>query len=302
MIRSAAPPSPVRGGRVNWGVLFLLLLLILPRPDGSELHYRLDRPNARPYPLVLLLQGSECASVQRPPYDDYARSLTGQGIAVLRIEKRGLTPSVTVCPEEYLRENTVPNRVLDCLQVLAHLRRSEPDWDRRLAVVGGSEGGLVAALVAPLAEETRAVVLIASGGAWPFERELLAELEKQGAPLDQVRTELEAMKQNPTWQLEWGSDGQLARNTYRWWASALPLSPGPSLISLNPDIPVLLVQGEDDPQCSPASVAELRAAMGPNLQVRRIAGLGHDFRNPLGRQALEETFGWIAERLKPETK
>jgi dipeptidyl aminopeptidase/acylaminoacyl peptidase len=113
----------------------------LERPDGTRITWYLDVPAHGRYPLVVILQGSECLRVS-DKYGPWIRQLVEAGLGVLRVEKPGLGPDTPIgkCPDEYLRLNTVDRRVLDLLAVVAALR-GRPGWDGRLCVLGGSEGG-----------------------------------------------------------------------------------------------------------------------------------------------------------------
>lgn len=90
---------------------------------------------------------------------------------------------------------------------------------------------MVAAMLAPLVPETRAVLLFSSGGGSDFGAEVKASMAYQmraaGAPESAVAERSESterewseIRANPVPDKEWASDGKLARNTYLWWSSA----------------------------------------------------------------------------------
>ncbi len=59
----------------------------IERPDGTEIVYYLDPPaSTEDYPLVALLQGSECLRVS-DKYADLIALMNAHGVAVLRVEK-----------------------------------------------------------------------------------------------------------------------------------------------------------------------------------------------------------------------
>ena len=110
-----------------WILVLLTGLLsadTLLRPDSSAIHYYLDEPEAEKYPLVVILQGSECLRVS-DKYPDYVQRILAGGAATLRVEKPGLHSGVAPgdCPDEYLRLNTPQRRVLDLVMVVSDLRR-----------------------------------------------------------------------------------------------------------------------------------------------------------------------------------
>lgn len=275
----------------------------LLRADGSLITWYVDRPSAKSYPLVAILQGSECLPVA-PKYVELRAALVAHGIGVLRIEKRGLTAETATCPDEYLRENTIPNRILDCLEVIAALRQKPDGWNGRLVIVGGSEGGLVGALLAPLVPEARALVMLVSG---PDSLEeivpwsIAPQLRAQGTPeakiasqLLEVREQFARMTADPSPYKEWFSDGKSSRNTWKWWASAARLRPQVALERL--DIPVLILQGDDDPITPLRSIQQLDARMRElgktRFAWRRYPRTQHDLTaplaaNPILRDALD---------------
>lgn len=258
-----------------------LLLLVSPaaadsleRPDGTMIHYSLSRPQRERWPVVVILQGSECLRVA-DKYGPFVQRLTGQGVAVLRVEKPGLAPETPIgeCPPEYLRLNTIDRRVMDLVEVMAELRR-DPQWDGQLGIAGGSEGGVVAAMAAPLIPETRAVVLLASAGGLTFGEELLRLMpESEHAEMHEMYRKVQ---EEPLPSREWLSDGKLARNTWLWWSRALPVAAVRSLVRV--DAPILMVHGTEDgatPVESAERLAEEFARRGrTNLEFRRYEG-GH---------------------------
>ena len=242
--------------------MLALLLLASPlpaetllRPDSSAIHYYLDEPEAEKYPVVVILQGSECIRVS-DKYRDYIEEIVSGGAAALRVEKPGLHSGVAVgdCPDEYLRLNTPQRRVLDLVMVVSELRSKE-SWDGRLVLLGGSEGAMIAAMTAPLLPETRGVVLMSGGGGLTFGEEVVESAGRQmldsGMEPDKVEEEKVAMRvflagliENPTPYEEWGSDGKLARNTYLWWAHAVKLRLSSSLPRVQ--APILILHGVYD--------------------------------------------------------
>lgn len=282
------------------------------RVDDTTLTWYLHTPAGPRYPLVLILQGSQCENVYHH-FDRAIERLTAGGVGVVCIEKRGMGPTTSGPTDEFLRRNTVYDRVLDILTVVAVLRRTQKAWDGRLVVVGGSEGGLVAEMAAPLVPETVAVVAIASGEGMPM-RELLplqmaAEMRQAGASpaavdshLAEVRKQMDAFRQNPTPWKQWGSDGKVAVNTWRWWDAILDVRALNALEQV--DVPILIVQGADDVQCPPESARLIEERFAhlhkQNLTLRRYPGVKHDMTTPAGARAIDETLQWILQRLSSQ--
>lgn len=287
----------------------LLLLLSLPlaaetlsldQADGTRLYYYYDAP-AQKGPLVVILQGSECLRV-RDKYAAFIDKFRNGGIGVLRVEKPGLTPDTPPgeCPTAYLQRNTLERRIWDLLSVIGEMRKN-PGWDGRLALVGGSEGAMLAGLTAPLIPETRAVVLISGGGGDTFAEEITQMMQAQGAPpqqLEQFQELCRQVHQEPTTRQEWGSDGKMARNTHLWLSRAEDLAIYRSLLRV--EAPVLVVHGAADkstPLHSAQKLLELFQQAGhTNLELRIEKEDGH---SP-SAQSMEATLDWVIDKLKKD--
>lgn len=282
--------------------------LWLDQADGLRLYYYLDLPAApQRAPLVVILQGSECLRVEHK-YGPMIEQLNRLGVGVLRIEKPALTPTTPIgeCPPEYLLKNTLDRRLWDVLRVVAELR-GHPRWNGSLALVGGSEGGMLAGLLAPLVPEARAVVILSSGGGMSFDEEIqrmvAGYLTSQGAPPEKVAEELRKLQEvfqrarrEPSTTHEWGSDGKLARNTFLWLSRALDLSIWRALLAFRG--PVLVVHGTADASTPVESARELQRrfleAGRSNLELRLDPGGQHGPRP----EVIEESLNWVVERLR----
>lgn len=277
----------------------------LQRADGSAIVYHIGglRPQVGQGVLVLL-QGSGCEPVADDAKVLSTAPLLAPGRAVLTIEKYGVTPGnrpadeIEGCSPVYWSKNTLQQRVLDAVQVIARLRH-ERRWNGDLLIFGGSEGGAVAAMLAPLVPETRAVVIRSSGIGVP-----VGELIKAAVPPSiaaQVGAVLAEAKTNPTGEKRFGGA------SYRWWADAADLVPARAL--LQTDIPVLLIQGSRD-QFAPVETAratrDLFAAAGKqNLTYREYESYDHFMKDANGtdhRAAVLQTAADWLEKHEKRTK
>ncbi|MBI2301211.1 MAG: alpha/beta hydrolase [Armatimonadetes bacterium] len=122
-------------------------------------------PGGGPHPAVVMISGSGSQDrdetlFAHKPFWVIADHLSRHGIAVLRVDDRGVgkstrgkTPNVTT--EDYLG---------DVLAALAYLK-TRPEIDKaRLGLIGHSEGGLVAPMVAAKSADVVAIVLLAAPG------------------------------------------------------------------------------------------------------------------------------------------
>jgi dienelactone hydrolase len=148
----APPPPGVREVRVGVGSPPLKATLTLPAGKG-------------PFPAVVLVSGSgpndqdETVGPNRP-FLDIARGLAARGIATVRYDKRtrdhprSLNPTTFTLTQEY---------VPDALAAV-HLLQHEPAVNpHRIFVLGHSQGGTYAPLIAKRAPKVAGVILLAAG-------------------------------------------------------------------------------------------------------------------------------------------
>lgn len=271
---------------------------MLARADESEITYHLQGTHsAGSRGLLLMLQGSGCEPVTERPWLRSDPALIAPGYAVLAIEKYGVSAGqpqsgfVDGCSADYWRRNTLQQRVLDALQVIARLR-AEPWWNGKLVIYGGSEGGAVAALLAPLIPETKAVVIVSSGIGVS-----VAELIQAAVPptvaLQVPRIVAEA-KANPS------GDKRFGGASYRWWADAADITPAKAL--LQTDANVLLIHGGRD-QFAPIATARatrdlFAAARKRNLTYKEYPAYDHFMKDAAGADHRQPVLHQIAEWLK----
>lgn len=138
----------------------------VPKADGVTLAGTLTLPPGDgPHPAVVLVSGSgpqdrdETLAGYRP-FLVLADHLGRRGVAVLRLDDRGVGGSTGSTPE-----STLGDRADDALAAVRYLRgRSEVDGTR-VGLVGHSEGGWVAPLVAVEAPDRVAFVVMLAGPA-----------------------------------------------------------------------------------------------------------------------------------------
>ena len=285
----------------------------IERPDGSKLLAYFEEPANPSYPIVFLIHGSTCTSAF-PMFKMTAPALTNNGIGVIALEKYGMSNAVKDCPAEYLKNNFIQSRIQDHLLAASFVRKNMSRWNGKFGWAGASEGGQIAALTAPLVPETAMIAMLASGGGLTMAEELPIAfqrlLRRQGATEEQIlqkKAELESqyalIKADPTPWKEWLSDGNFARNTYRYWDSILWVKAMPLLEKM--DIPMLLVHGTEDTSCpiesSEALVARFNSLGKTNLTFLKYPGLEHNWTDLEGKsntqKVLGDTFGWIFQHL-----
>lgn len=246
-----------------------------------------------------MLQGSGCEPVIHREWLRSEPAVLAPGRAVLALEKYGVSEAGSGageleegCAPAYWRKNTLQQRVLDAMQVIAHLRQ-EDWWNGELIIHGGSEGGAVAAMLAPLIPETRSVIIVSSGiGVSVSELIQSAVPPPIAARIPEVLAEAAA---NPAPAKRFGGA------SYRWWADAADLVPARLLLQTN--VPILLVHGTRD-QFAPVSTAratrEMFAGSGKtNLTYREFEGYDHFMVDSAGAnrkaEVLDVIAAWLSE-------
>lgn len=300
-------------------VLFLFALAVVPgafadyelserqvqRLNGSEIFYYLQRPTDAKFPILLIMQGSDCNSVYKG-ISSFSEFLKKIGVARLDVEKYGLKKDTQGCPATYLENNSIDQRVQDYLRVMQSIRKSEPNWNQELWIAGGSEGAVVASIVVSFVPETKKLVLMASGGGITMRKDMLLlqekEMRKQGKPEDEIQNSLKqtnelmnAMKLNPVSYKTWSGE----TNTYKWWASILDILPLNYLVDLS--IPIYIVHGTDDIAASVEGSREtakkFQELHKTNLTYDEYSGLDHHWKDNKGNshvgEVVEKIFSWI---------
>ena len=283
----------------------------LPRPDGSAIHYYVERGDGEvQQSLLVIMQGSDCNSIARhPTIHEYAEAAPEH--AVLLVEKYGITkelsPSVDVdrvdCPVEYLRNDNLEQRVLDYLAVIAVLRAEADWWMGELVILAGSSGVNVAEQVAALVPETQRLVIFGFGSRW-LEDDILygvrasleaANLEDDARMLEfnSAISTLREIRENPT------PNKFASGHSYWGWASLLRFDQLEALARVL--VPVLAIQGLQDQNVSPKGAQELIKALHElgraNITYREYDDLDHGFRDSSGKshksRVVEDIRRWL---------
>ncbi len=237
------------------------------------------------------------------PFRQIADTLARAGIAVLRLDDRGVGGS----GGEFATATTADfaNDAEDAVRWLKGLRDID---STRVALIGHSEGGIIAPMLAQRRVKLAAMVLMA-GPAWDGRRivheqnRFAASRSLSGAALDSVMRAADAAVDSIGRVQAW----------YGYFLGHDPLAVARTLRTP----PVLLVQGETDRQVTAGQADELAAAFkqagNKDVTVKKLAATNHLFLpdpsgDPSGYTALTvralptTTTGliadWLAVRLK----
>jgi fermentation-respiration switch protein FrsA (DUF1100 family) len=314
-----APPYPYEAEEVSYasGSVHLAGTLTIPRGGG-------------PFPAAIMITGSGAqnrdeAIAGHKPFWIIADDLTRRGIAVLRVDDRGVGGSTG----DPIRA-TLADLAGDVLAGVAHLKgRMEIDA-RYIGTIGHSEGGIVGPLAASRSTDVAFVVLLAGTGV-PGEQVLyeqsaligraagapaaaIAQNQRvQKAMFDVLRTEpdqaVAADKLRAA--LEGFGLPDAVVETQIAQANALPMrsfllhDPAAALRMVK--APVLALIGERDIQVSPrqnlpAIAAALAEGGNPDFTITELPGLNHLFQTCVACTVaeygeLDETFLATALRI-----
>lgn len=288
--------------------------------DRAEAHVRLGGtltlPKAKgPFPAVVLISGSGAQDrdetiFEHKPFLVLADDLTRRGIAVLRVDDRGVGKSTGA-----LETATTEDFAGDTAACVAYLRSRSDIDPKRIGLIGHSEGGMIAPLVASRSKDVAFLVLLAAPGVPGDElinMQSQALLRAMGATPEQMaqtavvqRKAIAAAKEAkdeaslraklqgvlPDAMI----DAQAKVLSSPWYHWMLNYDPRPALKSVR--VPILAVNGAKDVQVpAKENLAAIRAA-AQHATIVELPGLNHLLQTA-GTGAPAE-YGKIDETISP---
>jgi uncharacterized protein len=253
--------------------------VVVKAPAGHTLAGTLTLPKAasqkQPVGAIVTVTGSgpqdrdENIGLQGfRPFRQLADALGRRGIAVLRMDDRGTGSSGGT-----FKGSTSADFAEDVRAGLAYLRTRPEIRADRLAVLGHSEGALIAPMVAEKEPTLRGIVLLA-GIAQPGRTALLFQLKNQIEHNSQLTPE---MRESQIAEIPKTIDAMMADDP--WMKFFLTYDPVPTMRRVK--TPVLILTGSHDQQAVPEQVALEEAAFkeGGNKDVtaRVLPDLNHLF-------------------------
>ncbi|MGD0901992.1 MAG: alpha/beta fold hydrolase [Terracidiphilus sp.] len=283
-------------------------------------------PGKGPFPAVLLISGSgpndrDETCFGHKPFLVLSDYLTRRGIVVLRADKRGIGKSTGD-----LAKATTADFATDAEAGVAFLK-SRPEADpHRIGLIGHSEGGMIAPMVAAGDPSVRFIVLMAGPGVpgdqLIVEQKRLIEeamgVTKEQAAQDAVRqrelfTLVETEKDDAVLEKELRAklagqapeammDASIQQLMSPWWRYTLTYDPATALRKVA--CPVLVLDGEKDLQVPPAlDLPAIKKALeeggNKHFEIDELPGLNHLFQtaktgSPTEYAVSEETISPVA--------
>ena len=176
-------------------------------------------------------------------------------------------------------------------------------------MIGGSEGGLLAGMLACFYPDIKGLAIFSFGGglnfgeAWPISRGLQIKddgvtNEKATEQMEIVKDSLQMIRKEPSFTKSYsGYD-----NTYAWWNSIIDLRLENCLLDLT--IPIYLLQGSTDIMAPPISAQTLNESFikngKTNLFYKEYEGYDHAYFDKEGKshlvQVITESIDWLLKQ------
>ncbi|MFT3723687.1 MAG: prolyl oligopeptidase family serine peptidase [Hyphomonadaceae bacterium] len=275
------------------------------RADGSRIEWTMTGRDASAKQGVLMLsQGSGCGPAATNPNLSRWRALA-PGFVSVTVEKYGVLASdpalatagvgqMDNCPAEHVKNHRLYARAQDFANVVAELRK-ETWWSGELVIMGGSEGGAVMSVLAPMLPDVDAVVIMSTGLGLPLSQMILDGMPPPARA--QVEPMFAAIRSNPDAAPMFS--GLSAHYYAEFFDKVLAQD------MLQASAPILLIQGETDtsaPVAAGRATRDIFAAAGHgNLTYWEKPGWDHIMTDRAGVNHVEEVItdaaAWVAEKL-----
>lgn len=231
---------------------------------------------------ILLVSGSGCREFGHRIPSFFQRYPAPLDVYFLEKAGIGKGDDGTRCSAAYRRADYLERRVDDTLAFIEAEPRLKSVAARKLAIVGFSEGGMVAPIVATRSAKIGWLVTAGSGGL-PQSEEFLIFHARGVAPYATLFTRegllqtYAAIKADPS-----NTDKEFFGHSYRYWSSHLFYDPLSAYAQL--DIPILAAMGEKDDSVPIESGRRLREFFatrpGKPFTFIEYPGAGHALQAP----------------------
>jgi len=309
--------------------------------DGIKLTGTLTYPNFEednPFPAVLLISGSGAQDrneevMGHRPFLVLADHLTRNGIAVLRVDDRGVGGSAG-----YLYDSTSVDLAQDVIAGVNYLKKRREIDSNKIGLIGHSEGGLIAPIVA-VQDDSIAFIVLMAGTGLPGEdilylqsrliaeasgvnpnnieqyinrRRTLYSVLKSDDPDDEIRKTLKEMfmedlkskteaEKKAMGEPNAAFEAQMSYFMSRWFRFFLSYDPTTYLKKVK--CPVLAINGEKDLQVPAkenlnAIMNALKEAENSQVTIKEIPGLNHMFQQ--ASLGIPSEYMNIDETINPE--
>jgi pimeloyl-ACP methyl ester carboxylesterase len=336
------PPFPYRSEEVDYyntdKSIHFAATFTVPLPDPNVDYFR-----APVYPVVILITGSgpqdrDETILGHKPFAVIADHLTRQGIAVLRVDERGMGKTTG-----NFSKATTGDFANDVEAGIEYLKNRLDVDTNSIGLIGHSEGGLIAPMVASKRKDIAFIILLAGPGINIMDMmtqqsaDIMASAGISASDIEQYRPLYKNMVTAVINAKDSAEASQKAISVFKKWqngktASTIKNTTGVEteidiiaftnafirdlsgpwflyFLKLNPydylsktSCPVLALNGEKDIQvAAKPNLAGIENALKKNKQVttREMPGLNHLFQHC--KTCMIEEYGELEESFDPET-
>lgn len=296
----------------------------------------LPRDKSKRYPAVVLITGSGSQDRNETiaghhPFLVLADHLTRNGIAVLRVDDRGVGGS-----DLGSKNATSENFMYDVLAGVEYLKSRKEIDPKKIGLIGHSEGGMIAPMAAAKSSDVAFIVMMAGPGqkgddiiytqteliervgGWDPElikreiellkivNEIVKRETDKTAIEEQIRTAIdkyvgsmnEAQRKSFA-PMEASVKRLMPMYSSAWYRYFIQFDPVPVLAKVK--VPVLAINGERDLQVAPSKNLDGIAAglkSNKDVTIRSFPSLNHLFQSSM--TGLPSEYGTIEETMSPE--
>lgn len=287
-----------------WGTAYASATThFIERQDGSLITYYLTRTAQTPsHTLLVIMQGSDCNSVEHNTVVNDLFSQVVPEADLLTVEKYGLNRGIQWnpsgdspdCPATYIQNDSPTQRTADYRQVIEKL---DSEY-QKIIVLGGSEGAVVAAMVASYLPSVDTLVSLNAGGRF-FVDDVLYNMEQTMPPaaFKEAKDGFLGFQQAVISASE--MDINMSGHGFAWWKDMFTLDQSEVLTGVRAE--TIIVQSERDINVSPEKArrqAERLMQSRSNVSLIMLSGLDHAFKNDQGDSEAQAVVHQIRERLK----
>lgn len=276
------------------------------------------------FPVVVLISGSGPQNrneelLGHKPFLVLSDYLTRNGIAVLRFDDRGVGKSTGD-----FKTATSADFATDVMSAVEYLKTRKEINKKKIGLIGHSEGGVIAPMVAANSKDVAFIVLLAGTGV-PGDQILLEQqtligraagvdsatlakneaLNRKGFDLIKTSSDVEKLKSDLTTLLKENNvpenviSTSVAQTTSPWMLYFIRHDPAPVLANVK--CPVLALNGSNDLQVPKENLQAIKNALakGSNKHVttRELPGLNHLFQESKTGSPTE--YGTIEQTMAP---
>lgn len=267
----------------------------IARSDGTNITYYLLAQDNPEKTLLVLIQGSDCNSVRHNMRINSEFPDVMPQASILTVEKYGITAELPWsntserddCPAAYIENDSPKQRVKDYTQVLSTLRKERKY--KRIVLLGGSEGAVVANLLASELSYINATVSL-NGGAPRFIDDVLHNIKSRSPSAEAYQEAANGFTgfykhilNSEPFELSMSGHG------YRWWRNMFEIDQRAILSRV--ETPLLLIQSGLDKNVSVRLAQEQAAELSkdqPNIEFKMYNNLDHSFNMPDGSSRVDD--------------